>query len=138
MLCSARELELGSDHGGIHILPPELTPGTPLRQALGVTEDVVYDLDVTGNRPDALSVAGVARDLAARLDLPFHPPAPDVAGKAPAVAELASVRIVDPDLCPRFGVRVLRNVAMGPSPAWLANRLTACGMRPINVIVDIS
>ena len=138
MLCSARELELGSDSGGIHILPTDLSPGTPLRDALGVTEDVLYDLDVTGNRPDALCIAGVARDLAAALEVPFRLPEPSVPGKAPATADQASVRILDPELCPRFGVRVLRNVTMGPSPSWLANRLTACGMRSINVIVDLS
>jgi phenylalanyl-tRNA synthetase beta chain len=138
MLCSARELGLGTDHGGIHVLPAELAPGTPLRDALGVTEDVLFDLDVTGNRPDALAVVGVARDLAARLGSPFQLPEPAVPGKAPAVDDQASVRILDPELCPRFGVRVLRNITMGPSPAWLANRLVAAGMRPINVIVDIS
>jgi phenylalanyl-tRNA synthetase beta chain len=138
MLCSPRELRLGADHAGIHILPVGLAPGSPLREALGMTGDVVYDLDVTGNRPDALSVVGVARDLAARLGLAFHPPAPSVEGKTPAVSEQASVRIDDPALCPRFGVRVLRNLTMGPSPQWLADRLRACGMRPINVVVDIS
>src|SRR3954454_4063129 len=82
MLCSARELELSDDHGGILILPPGLTPGDDLRGALDVRDDVVFDLDLTGNRPEALSMAGVARDLAARLRVPFALPEPIVAEAA--------------------------------------------------------
>jgi phenylalanyl-tRNA synthetase beta chain len=138
MLCSARELGLGEDHGGIHVLAGDPAVGAPLAEALGVGVEVLYDLDVTGNRPDALSVMGVARDLAARLRVPFTIPEPHAPGRAPGVETLASVRIAEPALCPRFGVRVLRNLTLGPSPTWLAERLVACGMRPINVVVDIS
>ena len=100
--------------------------------------DVLWDLDVGANRPDALSVMGVARDLAAALGVAFEPPDWSTDESGPDISELAAVEIVDPTLCGRFVGRVLRNVAVGPSPAWLANRLTALGMRPINSIVDIS
>lgn len=142
MLCSATELGAGSDASGIMILDPAAGPavevGRPLAEALGATNDVLFDLDVEGNRPDALSVAGITRDLAARLGVPFAIPTPTVAESGPATAGRASVRIDDPDLCLRFGIRVLDGVRMGPSPAWLVQRLERCGMRSINTIVDIS
>ncbi len=99
--------------------------------------DVVFDIDVTPNRPDALSVAGVARDLAAHFRVPFaipEPPAP-AAGE---LGELATVVVESPDLCPEFTATVLTGVTMGPSPQWMAQRLTLAGMRPINNIVDVS
>jgi phenylalanyl-tRNA synthetase beta chain len=138
MLCSGRELGLGDDHAGIMILDRTLASGTDLRAALGIEPDVLFDLEINPNRPDAMSVTGVARDLAARLRLPFTPLSPVVAeAGAPAGAQ-ASVEIVDRDLCGRFLVRVLHGVSVGPSPRWLANRLTHLGMRPINAVVDAS
>jgi phenylalanyl-tRNA synthetase beta chain len=139
MLCSATELGLGDDHAGILILPGSLEPGTDLRDALGITDDVLYDLDLTGNRPDALSVAGVARDLAAWLKVPFAIPEPDV-GEDSSVdgAGAATIEVLAPELCGRFAARLLRDVKVEPSPAWLANRLVALGMRPINNVVDVS
>jgi phenylalanyl-tRNA synthetase beta chain len=138
MLCSSRELELGDDHAGIMILDPGLAPGTELRTALGIHDDVLYDLEINPNRPDALSVAGVARDLAARLRVPFTPRDPVVPETGAPAREQASVEIVDRDLCGRFLVRVLHGVQVGRSPAWLATRLTQLGMRPINSVVDVS
>jgi phenylalanyl-tRNA synthetase beta chain len=138
MLCSPVEIGLGEDSGGILILPPDLDPGTPLVEALGLASDVLYDLEINPNRPDAMSVAGVARDLAARLRIPFALPEPVVTESSTVSAERAVVEIVDPDRCGRFLARVLENVTVGASPTWLANRLTALGMRPINSIVDIS
>jgi len=139
MLCSAVELGLGTDSGGIHVLDAALAPGRDLADALGITPDVLLDLEVNPNRPDAMSVAGVARDLAAYFRVPFRlpsvePPATVAADPSSSV----SVEIVDPEGCGRFTVGVLRNVKVGPSPRWLANRLTALGMRPINNLVDIS
>lgn len=137
MLCSGRELGLGDDHEGILLLDGALAPGVPITDALGIAPDVVFDLDITPNRPDAMSVAGVARDLAARLGLPFAIPDPVVAeigGDVPT----PSVEIVDPDLCGRFHVRVLTGVQVGPSPAWIADRLRAVGLRSINNVVDAS
>ncbi len=138
MICSAPELELEGDGDGIMVLEPGLPIGQPLTEALGVETDVLFDIDVEGNRPDALSVAGVARDLAARLGVPFAFPEVTLSGSAPATETVASVEIQSNDLCQRFGVRVLENVTVGTSPQWMASRLTAAGMRPINSIVDIS
>ncbi len=142
MCCSEIELEMGDDADGIMILNDRVAagagPGTPLAEALGLAPDVLWDLDVGANRPDALSVMGVARDLAAGLGVAFEPPDWSTDESGPDVTELAEVEIVDPTLCGRFVGRVLRNVAVGASPAWMANRLTALGMRPINSVVDIS
>ena len=102
------------------------------------SRDVLYDLEVNPNRPDAMSVAGVARDLAARLGVPFTLPTFEPAEVPGDVSSLASVTIVDPDLCGRFVARVLRGITIGASPPWLANRLLALGMRPINSVVDAS
>jgi phenylalanyl-tRNA synthetase beta chain len=138
MLCSATELGMGDDHSGIMVLSPDLELGTPLVDALGLAGDVLWDLEVNPNRPDAMSVAGVARDLAARLRVPFAIPEPSVTEAGAAVGEIGEVDIVDADLCGRFLVRVLRGIQIGPSPTWMASRLTALGMRPISNVVDVS
>lgn len=137
MLCSGAELALSTDSDGIMILDPELSPGTPLTEALGIAADVVFDLDVTPNRPDALSVAGVARDLAAHLGEPFSIP------EVPAPTNgnhdgIMTVVVESPDLCPQFTGTVLSGVTIGSSPQWMAQRLTLAGMRPINNVVDVS
>jgi len=138
MLCAPDEIGLPGGHDGILVLSETLEPGTPLAEALGVGADVLYDLEINPNRPDAMSVAGVARDLAARLGLPFRLPAPGVAASGSASGELVTVEIVDPDRCGRFTARVLRGVTVGPSDPTIANRLTLLGMRPINNVVDVS
>jgi phenylalanyl-tRNA synthetase beta chain len=138
MLCSSRELGLGDDHGGILLLPPALQPGTPFADAMGIEPDVLYDLEINPNRPDAMSILGVARDLAARLGVPFTVPEPsiDLAG-ADAIGSV-SVDIVDPDLCGRFEAWVLTGVQVGPGDPRIAARLAALGMRSINNVVDVS
>ena len=138
MLCSGAEIGMGDDHEGILLLEQGLALGVPLAEALGIQSDVLFDLEVNPNRPDAMSVLGVARDLAARLGVPFAVTAPQVAETGTPAAERASVSIAAPDLCGRFGVRVLDNVPSGPSPRWMANRLLAVGQRPINAVVDLS
>ena len=142
MLCSGRELGLGDDHSGIIVVAPAGEPGpalgTPIGEALGITPDVLYDLEINPNRPDAMSVAGVARDLAARLGLPFAIPEPQPEIVPGDAASRVSVDIVDPDLCGRFHARVIDGVKVEPSPAWIAERLTHLGMRPINNVVDAS
>ncbi|MEN3314742.1 MAG: phenylalanyl-tRNA synthetase beta chain [Acidimicrobiaceae bacterium] len=136
MLCSGVELGLSDDHSGILVLAPDASPGTALADALGIHADVVFDLDITPNRPDALSVAGVARDLAARLRVPFTlPEVGELPGGEPAKT---SVVVDADDLCPRFIAARLEGVVVGPSPAWLGSRLTLAGMRPINNVVDVS
>lgn len=138
MLCSAKELGFGADHSGIWLLDDGAPLGVELTEALGITPDVLYDLEINPNRPDAMSVAGVARDVAARLGVAFDRPFPDVATSGASADGAVQVEIIDPDLCGRFHASVLRNVAVGVSPQWMATRLTQMGMRPINALVDIS
>ena len=113
MLCSAAELGLGDDHSGILILPPGTELGVPVEQALGASADAVFDLDVTRNRPDAYGHLGVARDVAAHLGVPFHPPSRRLVADGPERS--APVEIVAPDLCGRFVSVVLSGLRVGPS-----------------------
>ena len=136
MLCSAAELGLSSDATGIMILPPEARPGRDVFAALGITRDVVYDLDITRNRPDATGHLGVARDVAAKLRVKFAPPKVDSVRRG--AARRIPVKIIDPTSCARFNVTVMSGVVVGPSPDHLARRVIAAGMRPINNVVDAS
>ena len=138
MLCSPTEIAMGDDHDGILLLDGSLEVGRPLAEAMGLASDVLFDLEVNPNRPDAMSVAGVARDLAACQGVPFTLPSPNVAESGSDAAERLSVEILDPVLCGRFVARVLDGITIGSSPAWMANRLTSLGMRPINSVVDVS
>ncbi|MFZ1310643.1 MAG: phenylalanine--tRNA ligase subunit beta [Candidatus Microthrix parvicella] len=139
MLCSAKELGLGDDHAGILHLPADLPLGAPVGEALGVVADTVIELEVEANRPDALSMAGVARDLAAYFGVPFSLPDPQVQTSGTDATDLASVRIEDTELCGRFVARVLSGIdPTATSPRWMAQRLTAAGMRPISAVVDVS
>jgi phenylalanyl-tRNA synthetase beta chain len=137
MLCSARELGLGDDHGGILHLPSEAVPGTPLADLYPA--DTVYTLEITSNRPDWLSHWGIAREVRAvsTTDLALRFPAvrlPAPQGSAPA----GLVTVEDFDLCPRYTGRLIRGVRVGESPDWLKRRLQALGLRPINNVVDIT
>ncbi len=138
MICSAVEVGLGDDAAGIMVLEDHLgEPGQPFAAAMGIEPDVVYDLAIETNRPDANCIVGIARDAAARLGLPFTPPAPQpVPADLPRPEPAPDVRC--PELAPRFGVAVLEGASVGPSPAWMARRLTLAGMRPISNLVDIS
>ena len=136
MLCSARELGLGDDHAGILILPPDTPLGVPYGDVLGVEPDVVFDLDVTRNRPDCWGYVGVARDLAAHLGLALRVPAPALTDTGEE--RRADVEIVAGDRCGRFTSTVMSGVVVGPSAAWMQRRLTAAGMRPISNVVDVS
>jgi len=138
MCCSAAELNLGSDHDGIMILPQGLTVGAPLMEEIGLVGDVLWDLEINPNRPDAMSVAGVARDLAARLNVPFEIPEWTMSIPENPEGGLASVHVEDRELCPRFTARVIHGVMVGESPLWMQMRLTLLGMRPINSVVDVS
>jgi phenylalanyl-tRNA synthetase beta chain len=138
MLCASDELGLPGGHDGILVLPSGLAPGTPVGEALGLRPDVVLELEVNANRPDVLSVAGVARDVAARLGLPFSLPEPALDEGPGASAELVTVAVDEPERCGRFVARVVTDVVVGPSPPWLANRVALAGMRPINNVVDAS
>jgi phenylalanyl-tRNA synthetase beta chain len=137
MNCSASELGLGGDSDGILVLPADAPVGAPFAQWRGLA-DTVLELEVTPNRPDCLSMAGVAREVGAVTDAAARMPgATPVESGAPA-ADSATVKIGDPALCPRYAARVITGVKIGPSPDWLAERVAAAGARPISNIVDIT
>ena len=138
MLCSAAELGLGADAEGIHLLPADGAPrlGSPLADLVGET---VLDVDVKPNRGDALSMVGLAREVAALSGARLHPPTTDVVEDAALVtSDHVGVEIADPELCPRFAARYLVEVRNGPSPDWMQRRLIAAGMRPISTVVDVT
>lgn len=135
MACSAKELGLSSDHSGILVLDPESRVGAPLGEELG---DVVFDLDVTPNRPDLLSMIGVAREVAALTGQRLRIPAARVEEGPRPAKDFIEIEILDPDLCHRYSATVITGVRVGPSPKWMRDRLTAAGMRPINNVVDVT
>jgi phenylalanyl-tRNA synthetase beta chain len=139
MLCSARELGLGDDHSGILGLDDATELGADVRAVLGL-DDVIFDLAITPNRPDAMCVVGVARELAAHFSLPLEVPEPHAATDASLTSDVTSqisVVIEDDVRCPRYLARVAR-VTLGPSPAWMVQRLVKAGMRPISNVVDVT
>ena len=139
MICSEEEIGLGTDADGILVLEEEVAPGTPATEALPLDE-AVLELEVTPNRPDCLSVYGVAREVHAVTGAELAPepwekwsnPGPGEAGA------LASVTIEEPMLCPRFTLSVFRDVKVEESPAWLRQRLAAAGQRSVNNVVDVT
>ena len=137
MICAEDELGLGDDHTGIIVLPEDAPVGERFLSYLCVDGHQIK-LDVTPNRPDALSHIGMARDIAALLKKPFIMPEISVEENGPDVNTLAAVEIDDPAGCPRYVARVIENVKIGPSPAWLAGRLQQAGVRPINNVVDVT
>jgi phenylalanyl-tRNA synthetase beta chain len=137
MLCSARELELSDDHSGIMVLDADSPLGEDIVRALAL-DDVILHLDVTTNRGDALSIVGIAREVAALYGLPLTVPEPAVAERGEDAAMLATVRIEDARGCPRYLARVITGVRIGPSPFWMQRRLMAAGMRPISNVVDVT
>ncbi len=140
MLCSARELRLSEDHEGLMLLDALITPviGEKLTSALGIVPDVVLDVSIEGNRPDAWSIVGIARDLAARFGQVLRLPAAALPDDGAPTSSLATATIAAPDLCGRLTLSVLTDVVVGPSPQHLAQRLTMAGMRPISNVVDAS
>ncbi len=133
MLCSPRELGLGDDHQGILILDPSAPVGRPLIEVLG---DPVLEFELKANRPDALSVLGVAREAAALFGTEVHSPIPDPRPSAGALGMTVDLRIHDPALCARYSAAFVTGVSVTESPSWLRTRLEQAGMRPINTIVD--
>ena len=134
MVLSAKELGLGEDHEGILLLPKTLAVGQLLQDAIG---DAVIALEISPNRPDALSIAGIAREVSALFHAPLRAPEADDV-RATLDAKLLQVRIEDETACPRFAAAYLEGIAIGPSPSWMQERLVAAGMRPISNIVDIT
>lgn len=137
MLCSEQELGISDDHSGIMILDEGLALGEDLRTALDLY-DTVLDISVTPNRSDCLSILGVAREVAALTGSPLRYPDGVCRESGDPVKETASVDIQSPQLCPRYMARLIRNITVGPSPAWLKRRIEAVGLRAINNIVDVT
>ena len=138
MLCSERELGIGDAHEtGIVVLEEDAPLGADLLDHLGL-DDSVLEIEITPNRPDCLSVVGVARELAALTGASFRPLQLAVKESDEAVSALARVSVEAPDLCWRYTVRVINDVRIGASPAWMATRLRAAGLRPISNVVDIT
>ncbi|MGQ9546451.1 MAG: phenylalanine--tRNA ligase subunit beta [Dehalococcoidia bacterium] len=135
MVCSEKELGISDSHQGIMVLPPEALIGASLVEYLG---DVIFDLDITPNRPDCLSVIGIAREIAALSDEPIRLPQIHYQETEEPINSLASVNIIEPNLCPRYCASLVTGVKIAPSPSWLQQRLNGCGMRPINNVVDIT
>ncbi|HEX9874341.1 MAG TPA: phenylalanine--tRNA ligase subunit beta [Deferrimonas sp.] len=137
MLCSEKELGLAEESEGILILPAGLPLGKPVFEALGL-KDVRFELGLTPNRADCLSVVGVAREVAAMVGRPLHLPVAELRETGPAIGSLTSVTVDEPGLCPRYAARLIRGVTVGPSPDWLVRRLEAVGQRSINNVVDVT
>ena len=142
MLCSGNELKLNSDSGGIMELDEALEPGTALSEALELS-DYVFEIDLTPNRPDCLSVLGVAREVGAFLNPPKKVAYPDYElyrhGTGDfSISDYTGITIEDPDLCPRYAAGLILDVKVGPSPSWLRQRLESVGLTPVNNIVDVT
>ena len=139
MNCSERELGLGNDHAGIMILPEDAPIGLPFAEYMKMG-DTVLDLEITPNRPDCLSMAGMAREVGAMYRTDVTMPLYELEEDAslPNVSDLVTVEIEDAQRCPRYTARVIKDVKIGPSPDWLAERVTAAGARPINNVVDVT
>jgi phenylalanyl-tRNA synthetase beta chain len=147
MMCSPQELGLGSDVDGLLILREDARVGQPFAEYLGRTgSDVVYDLEITPNRPDLSSVIGIAREISAVSGNPLRipeiglPDSPSTkhGARIPTAADLVSVRLEDADLCPRYTARIVQGVKIGPSPDWLKRMLEKVGIRSINNVVDVT
>lgn len=144
MLCAADELQLGTDHDGIMVLPDDAPVGMPAKEYFHVKDDCLLEVAITANRMDAISHIGVARDVVAvrntregkQLKIKWPEVAADLTPKAAGAA--IKVTVEEPDLCPRYTGITLRGVKVGESPEWLQNRLRTVGLRPINNIVDVT
>ena len=148
MLCAADELQLGTDHAGIMVLPDDAPVGMPAKEYFNVKDDYLFEVAITANRMDAISHIGVARDVVAvrntregkqlKIKWPEVADLSDMSGKSDQSDNAIKVTVEDPNLCPRYTGITLRNVKVGESPEWLQNRLRTVGLRPINNVVDIT
>lgn len=143
MLCSIEELGSNKDmvmdapEEGIYILPADAETGSSAPELLGLC-DTVFEYEITSNRVDCYSVLGIAREAAATFQKAFVPPVVTESGNGESIEDFLSVTVKDHRLCPRYCVRMVKNLRLAPSPKWMQQRLAACGIRPINNIVDIT
>ena len=138
MICAEDELGLSTDHAGIMVLDPDAPLGQDFKRYLSKGQVGVLDLDLTPNRGDAFSHLGVARDIAAKLNRKVTTAKITLTESGPPIDTLAQVSITSPEGAHRYAARVVLGIRIGPSPQWLADRLSAIGMRPINNVVDAS
>lgn len=138
MLCSEKELGLADESAGIMVLPPAVAPlGTPVFSALG-RKDTIFEIGLTPNRSDCLSAIGIARDIAAKLDLEVTYPQYVLVEGTDAVESVIGVTVDNTELCPRYAARYISGCTIAPSPEWLVKRLNDIGMRSINNVVDVT
>ncbi len=137
MICAADELGLFEDHSGIMVLDESAVPGTPLVDLLDL-HDYVMGFELTPNRADSMSAIGIARDLAALASIKVKYPEYELKQIAEKASDHIKVSIEDPDACPRFTARIIRNVKIGPSPWWVQKKLIGAGIRPISNVVDVT
>ena len=139
MCCSSRELMLGDDHSGIMEFPREVATGSPVRDAVCAEKpETVFDIEVTWNRPDALSVVGLAREFGAILGREVKMPPVDFTESGNEAADEVKVTVEDPVKCPRYTARVVESVTDGPSPELMRKRLELCGVRSLGLVVDVT
>ena len=136
-LGSSREMYPEAPENGIYIFPDDAVVGEDAIEALGL-HDVNFEYEITSNRVDCYSIIGVAREAAATFRKDFFPPKPTLHGNGENAADYVAVEIRDTDLCSRYCARVVKNIRIEPSPKWMQRRLAACGIRPINNLVDIT
>lgn len=143
MMCSIEELGSSSEmypdapESGIYILPEDTKTGADAIEVLGL-HDSVFEYEITSNRVDCYSVIGIAREAAATFQKPFVPPVVNATGNSENINDYLKISVEDSHLCPRYCARMVKNIKLAPSPVWLQRRLAACGIRPINNIVDIT
>ena len=143
MMCSVAELGVTvhdfpyAIEDGILIIQECCKPGDNIRDALGIN-DTTVEFEITSNRPDCLSVIGLAREAAATFDKELHLPQPKVEHESGNINDLLSVEVKNPNLCRRYVARMVRDIKIAPSPRWMRERLRASGVRPINNLVDIT
>src|ERR1035437_6992561 len=137
MLCSESEIELSDDHSGLKILDHSLKEGTPISEALGLN-DVLLEIGITPNRPDALSHYGIARDISAIYNFELKYPAFNLIESNQGISKLAQIEIEDTLNCPRYSSRVVTDVNVKESPTWLKESLRKIGLRQINNVVDVT
>ena len=143
MMCSIEELGSSRDmypeapEEGIYIFPADAKVGDDAIEALGL-RDVAFEFEITSNRVDCYSILGLARETAATFHKNFNPPAVEVKGSGDDVNQYIQVEVKDTDLCPRYCARVVKNIRLSPSPAWMQRRLASVGIRPSNNLVDIT
>ncbi len=137
MICSEKELNISQEASGIMVLSDDAPVGKPIQDVLPL-EDIILEADLTPNRPDCMSMVGIAREVAAICQTRLRRPAISLTEGSEAVSRWVSVDVQDSEACPRYTARVIRGVKIGPSPLWLSRRLMAADIRSINNVVDVT